>query len=220
MRDQLGAPRPGPGAVLAVGLAQAGEARRWRTWHDRSVRQTDLAIQTLLDVGAKARVRDELRYLGSLGRHVGLPLRDRRPIATRSVAGGGVAAQLTRDRPRVTSDGASDLANALALDMQQRNLLTFRKRQIPARRLPRDVEWRHTASVAEPPLRDRGRHADNRSSLDRHQPLGDLDPKRSLDVALVLRMTRRPQLGPDRSICILLTTHHHTPPNQGVATTS
>jgi hypothetical protein len=52
----------------------------------------------------------------------------------------------------------------------------------------------------EPPLPDRLRHPDDRSRLDRQQPFGDLDPERSLDLALERRMTGRPQLRADRPI--------------------
>jgi hypothetical protein len=117
-------------------------------------------------------------------------------------------------------DRPCDLAHALALNPQERDLLPLREGQVAARRSEFQIKRWHPASVVEPPLRDRRRHTDDPGRLNGDKPLGDLDPKRGHDGSLELRMTRRPQPRAHRAICCLLTTNHHTPPNRGVATTS
>ena len=62
--------------------------------------------------------------------------------------------------------------------------------------------------------------ADDARRLLGEEPLGDLLPKRDLEVPLILRVPRRSKLPPYCPVCCLLTTTHRTPPRQGVATIS
>ena len=201
-------------------LASPGEPRRLGTGDDRAIGAGDLPRQALLDIRAQPRVRDEFRDLGSLRGHVCFPLRDRRPILQLPAPRGRVPPQLTRDRPGIAAHGAGDLANALALLLENRDLLALSEREVAARWLLGDVEWRHAASVSEPSCADRGRHADNPRGFLREQSFRDLAPERRLDGFLELRMPRRAELRTNRPVRGLLTTNHRTPPDRGVATTS
>ena len=77
----------------------------------------------------------------------------------------------------------------------------------------------YAATVPEPPRTDRPRHADSDRSVLATQPLRDLPPERPLHIPARIRASWRPKLRPHRPVRILLPTHHHTPPDQGVATT-
>src|SRR3546814_4989594 len=77
-------------------------------------------------------IRDQLGCLGAFGGHVGLPLRDRSSVLEFPATRGGIAAQLARHRSGIAADGASDLAYALVLRAEQRDLLTLSKRKVAA----------------------------------------------------------------------------------------
>jgi len=114
-----------------------------------------------------------------------------RPADTDRLAapGRGIAAHLTRNRPGVTVDRAGDLAHALVLGLEQRDLLTLSERQVPARRLGQ-AQRRHPASVAEPARPDRPRHAHRLRSLDRRHPRRDQPPELPLHRTRGLRPAR------------------------------
>src|SRR5690606_15342036 len=95
MRDLLRAPSPGPGSVLPMGFAPAGEPRWLGTGDDRAVGARDLPRQAIGDICVQSRVRDELRDLRSLRGHIRLPLRDCRPVLQLPAPCGCVASQLT-----------------------------------------------------------------------------------------------------------------------------
>jgi hypothetical protein len=105
-------------------------------------------------------VGDKLGRLRTLGAHLRLPLRYRRAVLGGGSASGGIAAQLARNCRWVPADLPSDLADSGTLGLQQRDLLALMERQVAPRQW-REIEWRHTASVVEPPLADRLRRADS-----------------------------------------------------------
>src|SRR3954452_1826187 len=77
------------------------------------------------------------------------------PVVELSAARGSVAAQLARDRRRISADRSCNFPDALVLGFQQGNVFAFREGQKAARGLLPDVERRHAASLAEPSLPDR-----------------------------------------------------------------
>ena len=143
-------------------LVPAREPGRLRPDDHGAVRTGDRARQALLDILAQPRVGDQLRLFGTLCGHVGLPLRHRRAILPHPAPSGGVAAQLTTDRARITTHCAGDLAYSLALSLQDRDLLPLREAQVAARRAEVQIERWHAPSVVEPPRTDCLRHARNR----------------------------------------------------------
>src|SRR5690606_14254968 len=90
------------------------------------------AGQPVLDVVTKPVVLDELRHLGPPGATLGVPLRDRRLVLELPGPSRRVPAQLTRDRRRAPVHTTGDLSHAMALRLQQRDVLTLRERQVAA----------------------------------------------------------------------------------------
>ena len=113
-----------------------------------------------------------------------LPLRHHGAVDRLAAPGRGIAAHLTRNRPGVTVDRAGDLAHALVLGPEQRDLFTLSERQVPASWLVQ-TQRRHPASVSKPSNPDRRRHADPLRGLDR------CDPRRDQTPELALHRTRR-----------------------------
>jgi hypothetical protein len=113
---------------LRCGFVVAGPSWRWRSCHDGAVGTGDLTREPRLDVLPQPGIGNELGSLRSPSGQVGLPLRHRRPVLPLPAAGGGVAPKLTRDRSRVASDLSRDLAYALALGPERRDLLVLDKR--------------------------------------------------------------------------------------------
>ena len=219
MRDLLRTPRHHPSAIFAIRLVPPLPRPCRRALNGSPVRARNLPREALLDILTQPGVRHQLRDLRTTSSQISLPLRDRGSVVELAASGRSVAAQLPRDRPWVASHDPRDCPHPFALHTQQSDLLPLAEGQITARRRAR-IERAHTATLTEPPRRDRGRHADRPRRLLRKKPLGDSIPERDLDRTLILRMPRRAQLRPHRPIGSLLTTNHPTPPHQGVATTS
>src|SRR5437763_4979485 len=136
-------------------------------------------------------------------------------------ARGRVATHLPRDRRRRPIQPAGDLAHPNTLSAKDRDLFPLGKREItPRQRGQRD--WRHPATVSEPPAANRLRHPRRRGRVlarpaggDRQpEPLPILPPRGR-------RPTRRPHLPThlaNRPLT-LANTHRAPPPSRGVATT-
>ena len=134
-RDLLRTPRGHPPPILPMRLVQPLPCRWFRPDDDPAVRTADTAGETLLDVLTQPVVGREPRRLRSLRRLLSLPLRHQRPVLQRPTARGRVAAQLARDRSRVTADPACDLTHPDLLRAQQRDLLALLEGQVAAGRL-------------------------------------------------------------------------------------
>ena len=119
--------RRSPSAVTAADEAHLGAG------HERTVGPSDLAGQTVLHVVPQPVVRDELRDLRSTGAPLGVPLRGRRPIRQLVAARRRVAAQLPRDRRRITTDTTADLTHTDILSVKQRDLSRQRNAQVATR---------------------------------------------------------------------------------------
>lgn len=107
VRDLFRAPCCRPPPVLPVRLVQPLPRRRLRSRDDRPVRPVNVPRQPLLNVLAQPVVAQKLHALRALGRLLGLPVGDRRAVLLLAAARGGVAAQLARDCPGVTPEGAN-----------------------------------------------------------------------------------------------------------------
>jgi hypothetical protein len=93
----------------------------------------DRSGEPFLHVVTKPLVRCQPRNLRAAGTPLGVPLRVHRAIVDATTPGRGVAAQLPRDRRRVTDHRSADLAHALTLRLEQGDLLTLSEGQVPAR---------------------------------------------------------------------------------------
>ena len=189
VRDLFRAPRRRPPPVLPVRLVQPLPRRRLGPGDDRAVGPADAPGEPLLHVLTQPVVAHELRGLRALRRLLRLPLRHQGPVDRLAAPGRRVAAQLARDRPRVTSDPAGDLAHPELLSAQQRDLLTLGERQVAARGLVQ-ADRRHAASVTEPAGPDRPRHTDRLRGLDRRHPRRDPPPELPLHRTRGLRPAR------------------------------
>src|SRR5712691_8248275 len=157
IRDLLGTPRVGPAAVSTTAVPTTDPAHLG-SQHELAIGSGDRAGETVLHVLAKLLVLSELGDLRAAGSALRVPLGRRGPILQSIRAGGGVAAQLPRDRRWRPTDPASDLTNSELLCVQDRDLLPFGERQVPARHRSERDRW-HPASLTEPPGPDRLRHA-------------------------------------------------------------
>ncbi len=207
VRYLLRTPRLHPRTVLAVRLVPSRPHTGRRTRDRPAAGRADLSGQSLLDIRVQPRIGYQLRRLRAACGHVGLPLRDRRPVVELSAPGGRVASQLSGDRPWVTADVPGGLTHALALGLEKRDLFTLTEGQVPARRRRR-VERSHAATLPEPACGHCRRHTNDSGGFLGQKPFGDLRPERRFDVPLILRMPRGPQLRTHRSIRCLLTTNH------------
>ncbi len=171
-------------------LVQPLPRGRSRTLDGRAVRPPDAAREPFLDVLPQPLVLDELRGLGALGCLLSLPLRHPRPVLQLPAPSGGVAAKLTRNRPRVTTDRPRDLAHPLTSGAQDRDLLTLLERQVTARGLGQTDRW-HAASVTKPARAHRHGHAHPHRSLGRGDARGDQPPELSLHRPRRLGSSRR-----------------------------
>src|SRR5829696_1463303 len=105
-----------------------------------------------------------------------MPLSHRRPVLELAGAGGGVAAQLARDRRRRAPDLTSDLPHTPTLRAQQRDVLALGKAQVPRRRrVQRDR--RHPATLPKPPDADRPRDPGERGRLNARVAARDRQPE-------------------------------------------
>ena len=102
----------------------------------------------------------------------------------------GVAAQLTRDRPRVTTNRPGDLTNSLTLGAEQSDLLALSEAEVSTRGLRLDIKRRHAPSVAEPTSTDGLSYSGNAGGFLGEETHGDLGPERRFDMTLELRVTR------------------------------
>ncbi len=114
--DLLRAPCHTPAAVLSSSMATPGPGHV-RTWDRTALRVGDLPREFVFHVGAQPLVGGEFGLFGSLRGLLGLPLRDRGPVALLVGSGGRVAPQLTRHRGRITPDPARDLPHTMILKM-------------------------------------------------------------------------------------------------------
>src|SRR5690625_3421795 len=135
VRYLLRAPRGEPFTVRPVWLAQPLPRRGAWTSHDASVLVADHPSQAVFHVLAKARIAHELSHLRTLRGFLGVPLGHPRPILHRPATGGGVTSQLPRNGRRIPPQSASDLTHPHLLGIQDGDLLTLFKRQIPPRGL-------------------------------------------------------------------------------------
>lgn len=118
---------------------------------------SDLPREPFLDVVTQPLVLGELRGLGTPSSSLGVQLGRRRLVVEPPCPRGRVAARLPRDRRRGPAPSASDLADTMALRSQQREVLALGEGEIAARDRRRQT-WVHPASVAKPPVADRGWH--------------------------------------------------------------
>src|SRR4051794_21123961 len=98
-----------------------------------------------------------------------MPLRHRRPVLKPSAPGGGVAAQLPRDRRRRAPDLPRDLTHALALGAQQGDVLALGEAQVPPRRRVQ-ADRRHPTTLTKPPDADRTAPPPPPKPAGRHPP--------------------------------------------------
>jgi hypothetical protein len=155
--DLLRAPRPGPAPIHSTTVAAADPAHL-RPRNRAAVGPGDRAGETVLHVCPQRVVGGELRDLRATGASLGMPLRCRRAVHDRVATRRCVTAQLPRNRRRRPTQTASDSTHPHLLGVKNRDLFPLSERQIaPRHRDQRD--WRHTASVAEPPAANRLRHA-------------------------------------------------------------
>lgn len=190
MRDLFRTPRQRPASVLPVRLVQPLPLRRLGPDDDAAIRPAHVPSEALLHVLMQPGVRDQLGGLRSFGCLLCLPLRNRGPVLGPAAPGRRVTAQLTRDRARVPSEAAGDLPHALALRTQDRDLLPFVERQIPARGLVQ-ADRRHPASVAKPTGSDRPGHAHPQRRFGGGDASSDQSPELPLHRPRRLRPPRR-----------------------------
>ncbi len=173
-------------------------------WSDHvAVEGADDTGQAILDELAEPVVGDQLGNLRAPRATLGIPLGDRGLVVQLIGPRGGVATQLARDRRRVTAEAAADLAGTELLGVQERNVLTFAERQVPARHCGRQA-GSHAASVTEPPEPDRPGHACLDACLLGLHPAGDRRPEP--DPVLTpsdRRASRRRDLPPIRTNLLL-----------------
>ena len=141
-----------------------------------ATRPGDHTGEALLDVLAKRVVRGQLRDLRTARTSLRVPLRRRRAIRDRVTACGRVAAQLPRDRRPRPIQPASDLAHPDTLRTKNRDLFPLTERQIAPRQWGQR-DWRHPATVAEPPAANRLRHPRRRGRLLARAPSRDRPPE-------------------------------------------
>ena len=120
----------GKGGSL-VRAGEQGGARTGLPVHERA--SHDDASQPFLDIGSLRRVARKLRLLWAASSALGVPLRWRRTILEAAASGGGVAPQLSGNCRCHPPEPASDLLHGVALNAKERDLLPFRKREIPTR---------------------------------------------------------------------------------------
>ena len=119
-----------------------------------AIRRGDLTSEPILDVLPQSQVGGQLRRLRAAGGAVGMPLRGGGTVLKASAARRRVAPQLSREGGRRPFEPARDLAHAMTLSSQERDLLALGKGQIaPRRRLCRwrEMRWWHAAGLPEPP---------------------------------------------------------------------
>ena len=207
--DLLWTPGRGPAPIGAVRLVQPLPGR-WRASRDGPIRTLQLPAQPGLDVVLKPWIARQFRRLGTPRRGLRLPLRDTRPVVGLAAAGRGVAPQLARDRPGIALELPGDRTDALALRLQQRDLLTLGERQIAAGGLGQ-AQRRHAASVTKPAHRDGRRHADLQRRLLGALALRNQPPEGALHMPRRHRPARRAHRRSQSPIRLLLTSCHRTP---------
>ncbi len=125
------------------------------------IRSDDDASQSFLHISPQGPVLRKLRLLRTASGSLGVPLRCRCAIFQTAASGGGVAPQLPGDRRCRPPESASDLLYGVALHAKERDLLSLRKREIPAGEWPRQESkhhgW-HAACLPEPSCSYRLRH--------------------------------------------------------------
>src|SRR4029453_11884139 len=151
--DLLGAPSLHPTAVPAVRLVLAVPSRPRRP-DCAAIRKLHSSREPVPHPDAEPVVDTQLRKLRATSTPLGMPLCERRPILETKRPCRRVAAQLPRDRRRRPAEPTRDLAHTELLRTPDRNVLTLREGQIPARHRRRQARV-HAASVTEPPEPDR-----------------------------------------------------------------
>jgi len=116
------------------------------------------ACQSFLNVLPQRLVGGQLRYLGTLGFPLGVPLCRRRAIFESAAARRRIPSPFARNRRRRTLDAPSDLTDAEFLGVQERDLFPFSKGQVAPRKRRQVGRW-HAALLAEPPRSNRLRDA-------------------------------------------------------------
>ena len=122
--DLLRAPRHAPAAVLAAPVSTP-RPRHVRAGDRPAFGVGDLPGELALHVGTKPRVGRELGLLRALRGLLRLPLGHSGAVPALPGTSRGVAAQLPRDRRRVTTHPASDLPHAVVMGPQQRDFRLF-----------------------------------------------------------------------------------------------
>jgi hypothetical protein len=105
--DLLRAPRTGPSPMRATPVA-APDPRYVGAFNGGAVGRPDPSAKAILHVLAKSVVRRELCHLATLGTAIRVPLRCRGSVVEESATGGGVPAQLARDRRGRPTRAAGD----------------------------------------------------------------------------------------------------------------
>ncbi len=187
-------------------------------------RTCDRPGQTFLHIGPQRRVGRQLRRFRSPGSTFGMPLCRAGPILQTATACRSVAPKLSRNRRCRPPDLACNLSHSQILRTQNRKLLSFRQREIPAgKRLCRLLKhcWGHAACLPEPSRSNSLRHTGPNCSILARQTCGDRCPKTaSLIPCRHWWSTRRPQRRPTRSIRTTFLRAHCNFLRRGVATTN
>jgi hypothetical protein len=123
-RDLLRAPALHPSPVTAMRLVLAVPLRARRSRHPTIDRRHHTG-KTLLDIVAKALVRDQLRRLRTPSSSLRMPLRDRRLVVELIRTRRRVPPQLTRDRRRTPTEPASDCPHTQTLSLVERDLFAL-----------------------------------------------------------------------------------------------
>ncbi len=190
VRDLLRTPRLGPAAVLPSRLVASLPRRHTRPCRRPPVRPLDLPGQPRLHIGAQPLVGHQLGRLRSPCRQLRLPVRDRRSILLLPATGGRAGPQFPADGRRRPAQPTRDLANPRASGLEQRDVLTFRERQVPVGGRT-ELDQGHAATVTKPPRSDRARHASRDGRILAGRPLGDLSPERPFHIPADRRPSRR-----------------------------
>ena len=221
VRDLLGTPRRCPPSILS-GPVTATDPAHLGSWHQLAIRSSDLPTQTIRHIVAKGVVRGELRDLRAAGTPLCVPLRSRCPINHTTTTSRRVAAQLTRNRRRATTQAATDLTHPNTLRIKYGDLFPLRKRQITPRHRTQ-TDRRHPTSLAEPSRPNRRRHPRPGSRvLARDTPSDRFPEPDPILTPRFPRPTRRPHPATHRTnrLLTLHNTHRKPPSSPSVATTN
>jgi len=112
-----------------------------------AVTSPDLPREPILDIFPKLVMTDQPGDLRSTRATLGMPLGQRGPILQPERAGGGVAAQLPRDRRRRAAQPAGDVPDADLLSVPDRDVLTLSKTTGTALPSPPVVEVQSVAGA-------------------------------------------------------------------------